>query len=329
MTITRRRIVQAATASPLLGALGQRAQAFQPLDSTSLVCGFAVGGTADVMCRRVAPRIVPGFAKLAVTDNRTGAAGQIAISHVKGRPADGTSILMTPTSMMSIYPHIYKKLPYDPIADFTPISLACVFNYGFAVGPAVPANVRSAPDFLTWAKAHPDGANYGSPGAGSTAHFIGTLMGKSAGLDLRHIAYRGGQPAMLDLLGGNVSGVIAPIGTLEQHMSSGKVRILAVSADERSRFTPGVPTFAEQGMPNLSHKEWFGFFLPAKAPDELVRRLNADLRAALATQDVIDGVGAQGLEAMSSSPAALGALLSQDLAKWGPIVRQIGFSAES
>ncbi|RZL97161.1 MAG: twin-arginine translocation pathway signal protein, partial [Variovorax sp.] len=241
----------------------------------------------------------------------------------------GTAILQTPTSMLTIYPHIYKKLPYDFATDLTPVSLGCSFDFGFAVGPSVPANVRTVPDFLAWAKANPAGANFGSPAAGSTPHFIGALLGKGAGVELKHAAYRGTQPAMLDLLGGNVSAVSGPVGDITQHLASGKVRILGVSGEKRSRFAPDVPTFGEQGIPDMAHSEWFAFFLPAKASPELVARLNASMRAALASKDVIDGLGTFGLEAMSSSPEELMALLKKDTAKWGPIVKKVGFTAEA
>ena len=325
---TRRELILRAAATGLALPLRSLA-ATPPVDTTSLVCGFAAGGTADIMCRWVARKLAPGFARVAVTDNRTGAGGQIAISYVKGRPADGAAVLLTPTSMLTIYPHIYRKLPYDPIADFTPVSLACVFEYGLAVGPAVPGEIRNVQDFMTWAKAHPDQANYGSPGAGTTAHFVGTLLGDSAGVRLQHLAYRGGQPAMLDLISGNISSVIAPVGTLNLHVPGGKARILAVASGTRSSFAPQVPTFKEQGFADLAHDEWFGFFLPAKAPKELVARLHAELESALAAQDVIDGVAEQGLRAISSQPEQLGRLVADDMAKWAPIVRKIGFSADS
>jgi tripartite-type tricarboxylate transporter receptor subunit TctC len=238
-------------------------------------------------------------------------------------------MLQTPTSMLTIYPHIYKKLPYDPVADLTPVSLGCVFDFGFAVGPAVPATVKTVADFLAWAKANPAGANFGSPAAGSTPHFVGALLGKNAGIELRHAAYRGTQPAMLDLLGGNVSAVSGPIGDITQHLPTGKVRILAVSGAKRSRFAPDVPTFTEQGLKDMVFSEWFALFLPPKAAPELVTRLNAALKTALASKDVVDGLATFGLEAMSSSPSELAELLRKDTAMWAPIVKHIGFTAET
>jgi len=325
--IHRRHLLQATGASALLAGLGQRAFAQAGIETATIVTGFAAGGTSDTICRRVAQKLQPDYAKAVVVDNRTGAGGQIAIQYVKGRPADGATILQTPTSMLTIYPHIYKKLAYDPVADLAPVSVGCVFDFGFAVGPAVPAEVKSVKDFLAWAKANPAGANFGSPAAGSTPHFVGALIGKSGGVDLKHAAYRGTQPAMLDLLGGNISAVSGPIGDITQHLSTGKVRILSLSGEKRSRFAPDVPTLKEQGI-DMAHSEWFAFFLPAKASPELVARLNAGMKAALAHKDVIDGLGTFGLEAMSSSPAELAELIRKDTAKWGPIVKQVGFTAE-
>ncbi|MGJ7545319.1 Bug family tripartite tricarboxylate transporter substrate binding protein [Variovorax sp. LT1R16] len=328
MNFTRRHLLQTTGASALLASIGQQAFAQAGLETTTFVTGFAAGGTSDTICRRLALKISPEFAKVAVVENRTGAGGQIAITYVKGRPADGGTILQTPTSMLTIYPHIYKKLPYDPQTDLTPVSLGCVFDFGFAVGPSVPASVKTVPEFLAWAKANPAGANFGSPAAGSTPHFIGALLGKSGDVELKHAAYRGTQPAMLDLLGGNISAVSGPIGDITQHLPSGKVRILGVSGAKRNRFAPDVPTFGEQGIKDMAHSEWFAFFLPAKATPEVVARLNAAMKSALASKDVIDGLGTFGLEAMSSTPAELAELIKKDTAKWGPIVKQVGFTAE-
>lgn len=232
MTFTRRQILQTTSASALMASLGQNvfAQATTNIETATIVTGFAAGGTSDTTCRRLATKLGGDYAKTVVVENRTGAGGQIAVGYVKSKPADGSAILQTPTSILTIYPHIYKKLPYDPMTDITPVSLACIFDFGFAVGPAVPASVKTVPEFLAWAKANPAGANYGSPAAGSTPHFIGALLGKKGEVELKHAAYRGTQPAMLDLLGGNISAVSGPIGDITQHLPTGKVRILGVSA---------------------------------------------------------------------------------------------------
>lgn len=329
MKFSRRQLLQSAGASALLAGLGQQALAQAQIETLKIVTGFAAGGTSDTLCRRVATKLGGEVARTAVVENKTGAGGQIAIQYVKGQPADGSTLLQTPTSMLTIYPHIYKKLPYDPATDLAPVSLACVFDFGFAVGPLVPASVKNVADFLAWAKANPTQANFGSPAAGSTPHFVGALLGRTAGVDLKHAAYRGTQPAMLDLLGGNIAAVSGPIGDITQHLSTGKVRILATSGAKRNRFAPDVPTFAEQGLKDMVHSEWFAFFLPGKASPEIVTRLNTALKAALASKDVVDGLATFGLEAMSSSPAELSELIRKDTAKWAPIVKAIGFTADA
>ena len=329
MPYSRRSILQSAGAAALLASLGQHALAQGQIETMKIVTGFSAGGTSDTLCRRIALRLSPDYAKTALVENRTGAGGQIAIQYVKAAVADGSTLLQTPTSMLTIYPHIYKNLPYNPLLDLSPVSLACVFDFGFAVGPAVPLSIKTVPEFLAWAKANPTGANFGSPAAGSTPHFVGALLGKSAGVDLKHAAYRGTQPAMLDLLGGNLSAVSGPIGDITQHLPTGKVRILGVSGAKRSRFAPDVATFAEQGLKDMTHSEWFAFLLPAKAAPDVVNRMNAALKIALAQKDVVDGLAAFGLEAMSSSPAELSELLKKDTAKWAPIVKAVGFSADA
>lgn len=329
MTLHRRHLLQATGASALLASLGQRAwaQAGQ-IETARIITGFAAGGTSDTICRRVAQRLQGDYAKAAVVENRTGAGGQIAVQAVKAAAPDGTTILQTPTSILTIYPHIYKKLAYEPLTDLTPVTVGCIFDFGFAVGPAVPAEVKTVPQFLAWAKANPQGANFGSPAAGSTPHFIGALLGKNAGVELKHAAYRGTQPAMLDLLGGQISAVSGPIGDITQHLPTGRVRILGVSGAKRNRFAPDVPTFEEQDIKNATHSEWFAFFLPAKASPEIVNRLNASMKSALAQKDVVEGLNGFGLEAMSSTPAELTELVKRDTAKWGPIVKQVGFTAD-
>lgn len=328
MSLSRRQVIQSVSASALLASLGRQAFA-QSLESVKLVTGFSAGGTSDTICRRVADKLRTGYARSAVVENKTGAGGQIAIQAMKGAPADGSVVLQTPMSMLGIYPHIYKKLPYDPLADVVPVSLGCIFDFGFAVGPSVPASVKTVPEFLAWCKANPNEANFGSPAAGSVPHFIGTLLGRGAGIDLKHVPYRGTQPAILDMIGGQLPAVSGPVGEFTQHVAAGKCRLIGTSGTKRSKFAPTVATFTEQGLKDMAFNEWFGFYLPAGASAATVQRLNAALRSALAASDVIEGLAAMGLEAASSSPAELAALLKRDHDRWGPLVKAIGFTADA
>ncbi len=330
MPITRRHVLHSAAALPLVATLPlARAQAAAPFDQVRIITGFTPGGTSDTICRRVAARLQPAYGRSVVVENRTGAGGQIAITAVKSMPADGSVILQTPMSMLGIYPHIYKKLPYDPVADLTPVTQGAVFDFGFAVGPAVPASVKTLAEFLGWAKANPDKANFGSPASGSTPHFIGVLIGRSAGIELKHVPYRGTQPAILDMVGGQIQAVSGPVGEFTQHVAAGKCRLLATSGATRNKFAPGVPTLVEQGLKDMAFNEWFGFFLPARAAADVVQRANTALRAALADPETVQGLELMGLESKSSTPAELAALLRADTERWGPLIRSIGFTAES
>ena len=330
MRISRRHIIQSTGAATLLASIGRYAlaQTLPSLENTKIVAGFAPGGTADTVSRRVADKLHPGYAKNAVVENKTGAGGQIAVQFVKNALPDGATLLLTPMSMLGIYPHTYKKLPYDPVADLTPVSCAAMFDYGFAVGPMVPASIKTVPEFLAWCRANPNLANFGSPAAGSSPHFIGALLGKAGNVDLRHIAFRGTQPAVLDMIGGQIAAVSGPTGEFTQHVAAGKCRLLSTSGPRRGKFTPGTPTLQEQGFKDMAFTEWFGFFMPAKAPQDVLQRLNAAIRSALAAQDVIDGLAGSYLEVMPTSPGQLAAMLKADTELWGPLVKAIGFTPE-
>ncbi|HSW27135.1 MAG TPA: Bug family tripartite tricarboxylate transporter substrate binding protein [Burkholderiaceae bacterium] len=329
MTVTRRSVLQASAASLLTGVARRTFAQATPYETVRIITGFPPGGTSDTICRRVASKLAPGYGKSVVVENRAGAGGQIVIQGMKQLPPDGTAILQTPMSMLGIYPHIYKKLQYDPIADVTPVSLGAIFDFGFAVGPAVPASVRNIAEFLAWCKANPTQANFGSPAAGSVPHFIGVLIGRSAGVDLKHVPYRGTQPAILEMIGGQIQSVSGPVGEFVQHVAAGKIRLLATSGAQRNKFAPSVPTLVEQGLKDMAYNEWFGFYLPAKASPEVVQRANAALRSALAEKDVVDGLEVMGLESKSSSPGELAAMLKADTERWGPVVKAIGFTADS
>jgi len=330
MSISRRDVLQMAAVSSLLNVASQQAWAQAQIETLKIITGFPPGGTSDAICRRVSEKIAPSsYAKAAFVENKTGAGGQIAIQFVRNAPADGTTVLQTPMSMLGIYPHIYKKLPYDPVGDLAPVSLGAVFDFGFAVGPMVPESVKNIPDFLNWCKANPMLANFGSPAAGSTPHFIGALLGKHANIDLKHVAFRGTQPAILDMIGGQIAAVSGPIGEFTQHVQAGKCRLLAASGAKRSQFAPNTPTLVEQGLKGFVYDEWFGFYVPAKTPTDVIARLNAAMRTALAAPETVNGLALMGLVAQSSTPAELAARLKSDTDLWAPLIKSIGFTADA
>ncbi|MBT2334960.1 Bug family tripartite tricarboxylate transporter substrate binding protein [Variovorax paradoxus] len=317
-------------AAALLAAIANRAIA-QPRELVRIVNGFPPGGTADTCSRRVAERIGgtiysrnPG-----IVENRAGAGGRIACEVVKAAPADGSVLLLTPYACMAIYPHIYSKLSYDPMKDFVPVSTGTVMTHALTVGPLVPPEVQSVKSFLHWAKANPAAANYGSPGAGITPHFIAALLGLNAGVELNHIPYRGSVPAVSDMIAGQVAATSTPTGDVLANYRAGKCRILATTGAERSAFAPQVPTFAEQGFPELTAEEWFGFYAPAKTPPEVVAMANAAINAALNDKSVGESLAVMGLQARGSTSAEMARSHKEEYERWRPIIKRIGFKAES
>jgi tripartite-type tricarboxylate transporter receptor subunit TctC len=325
----RRELIRYAAAMAALGTGALHRNSFaQTLETAKIICGFPPGGTSDAMSRRIADKLRGNYATNVVVENKPGAGGQIGVSTLVASPADGSALLLTPSSMLSIYPYVYKSLPYKPLEDVQPVSLACYFNHAFGVGPAVPESVKTIKDFLAWAKANPTKANYGSPGAGSMPHLIVGLLNKLAGSDLKHIPYRGSAPGIQDLLGGQISAMSSPVGDYLPYLKSGKLRLLAISGLDRSPFVPEVPTYRQQGFP-ITVREWYGVFLPGKASPETVRRAAAYLQPALAQPDLVSSMAQVGMEVESSTPQKLGELLRSDAEEWRRLIKQIGFTAES
>jgi len=209
------------------------------------------------------------------------------------------------------------------------VSIGAIMFHGLAVGPAVPAEVKTLKDFLAWAKANPDQASYGSPGAGSMPHLLGALLGLRSGVALKHVPYRGTVPSITDLVGGQIAAAMNPSGDYLQYMKSGRVRVLATSGKQRSPYLPDVPTFTELGYPDVTSEEWFGFFAPAKTPAATITAANAAITAALKDKSVVDSLALVGLVAHGSTPQAMAAVQKAEYERWGPLVKQIGFTAES
>src|SRR5439155_13945348 len=236
--------------------------------------------------RKVADKLRGAYARALIVENRPGAGGQLGVVALKDAPADGSVMLLTPSSMLSIYPYTYRKLQYA-LEDVAPVSLAMYTHHVLSVGPAVPESVQTLKDFFAWARANPDKAAYGSPGAGSMPHLIGVLVGKASGTELRHVAYRGSAPGIQDLLGGQIAAFFGPTGDVLTHSKAGKVRVLGTSGGERSAFLPEVPTLQEQGV-KVALREWYAFFMPTKTSAEAVNRAAAALRPVLADREVVE-----------------------------------------
>lgn len=324
----RRQFTQAIIGGAALAATGLPLAALaQNRDVARILVGFPPGGTTDALARLVAEGLRGSYANNVIVENRPGAGGQIAITAVKDAAPDGNTLLLTPSSMLSIYPYTYDRLPYT-VNDVAPVSVGCFLSHGFGVGPAVPNSVRSLQDFLAWARANPAQASFGSPGAGSMPHLAAALVGRKSNTALTHVPYRGSAPGIQDLLGGQISAMCSPVGDYLQHIQTGRLRLLATSGAERTPFTPNVPTFREQGL-DLAMREWFGFFLPGTAPVDLRNRASAALQPVLGNPAFVQNLAERGMEAASSTPDQLAAWLQADSNMWRGIVREIGFKADS
>ncbi len=330
MSMNRRQFALGVGGAAALGALSPLTAQAQGLDLVKILYGFPAGSAGDSVARRVAEKLAgSAFTKNAgIVENKPGAGGRIAVETLKNSPADGSTLALAPVSALSVYPHIYPKLTYTP-ADVTPVSIAAIMFHGLAVGPAVPAEVKTLKDFLAWAKANPGQASYGSPGAGSMPHLLGALLSLRSGVELKHVPYRGTVPSVTDLVGGQIAAAMNPSGDYIQHVKSGRVRVLALSGNKRSPHQPDVPTFIELGFPDVTCEEWFGFYAPAKTPANVIASANAAITAALKDKSVVDALATVGLVANGTTPQAMAADQKAEFDRWGPLVKQIGFTSES
>ncbi len=321
----KRRDLVLGLAAGSIAALAPDTRAQTSADLVTILTGFPAGAAPDVVARRVGEKLAGSYARAVVVDSKTGAGGQIAVTATRNAVADGSQVLLTPMSMMCVYPHTYRKLPYDAMADFAPVSMAITHEYGIGVGPSVPASVTDIRGLLNWFKANPKQANIASPATGSTLHFVSVLLGRSADVPVTHVGYRGSGPAILDMLGGSLAALCAPLGSF---LNQPQLRVLATSGAQRSRFMPQVPTLAEQSFKDMVYHEWYGFFVPKKTPPERVDRLSAAVRSALQAPDVVEALHTIGLEPAPSSPDVLSRAMVADTARWGAIIKSIGFSAD-
>lgn len=322
---TRRRILAGAAglaASSL--AVPPLAFARSSPEVARIILGFPAGGSNDAIARLLAARIQPRYAPSVIVENRAGAGGRIGVEAVKRAAADGSAILQTPGSILTLYPHIYKSLAYDALRDFKPVTVACTLDFALVTSSAAnPA--RTIGQYVDWCKADPRHATYGSPATGASPHFVGLMLGKSAGFEMLHVGYKGAAPAVQDLLGGQIPAYVGMLADVVPHLHSGKLRVLATSGAKRAAATPEVPTFQEAGFEDLSLQEWYGLLLPAAAPDAMVDALNKSLEQALREPDVVERLKALTVEAAPTSPALFAERIARETAKWRQIVKATGF----
>jgi len=324
--LKRRQFTSAIALAGLAAGLPVHAQHVPKV--AKIIVGFPPGGSADLIARALSINL-GAYAQAVLVDNRAGAGGRIALEALKNSEPDGATLLVSPASMLVVYPHIYKKLSYDPLNDFAPVAVAASAQFVLAVGPMVPASVKTLTDFLQWAKAHPTEATYGSSGAGSIPHFTGVALASASGVPLTHVAYRGAAPAMNDLLGGQVAANISVLSNALPHVQSGRLRALAVTGTSRSPALPNVPTLAEAGIKDVQAVEWFGIFMPAKTPADLVAKLHAAVADALKSKSFQDAMAKSSFDVgVGESSAEFSRRIKADHARWAGIVKTSGFTPE-
>lgn len=291
-----------------------------------VMVGFPPGGSIDVVARVLAEKMKDELKVNILVENRAGAGGRLAADLLKSAPADGSVVMITPVVVPVLAPLVFSKLNYNPATDFAPVGHVCNFNFALSIPAALPA--KTVAEFVTWLKANPQKANFGSPAAGSLPHFFGEILSREAKADMVHVPFAGGAALMTAIMGGQVSaGIDVVLEALEAHRA-GKVRILATSGERRSAVLPDVPTFKEAGFPGIVASGWFAMYAPAKAPAASVDAINRALNKALTHPEVLDRFGKLALEAGGGSPADLRALEQASTARWAPVVKATGFRAD-
>jgi tripartite-type tricarboxylate transporter receptor subunit TctC len=315
--------------------LGAAAAAFVPTSvfpqervrQLTVVVGFPPGGATDILARLIADGMRGPYAQTVVVDNKPGAAGRVGVEYVKNARNDGSVLLFTPAFPMLISPHVYPKLAYDTLRDFVPVGIGARSMLCLAVGPAVPAGVKTIPAFIEWARANPAKAVFGAP-SGSSQHFAGQTFARAAKIRLEQIPYKGGAPAMTDLIGGHLPANVSPVAEALPHHQAGTIRILAVTGAKRSRFLPDVPSMTELGYPDVLFQDWLGMFAPAGTPAESVARMNAAAAAAVKTDAGLAGLGKLGMELDLAAPEAFAQMVKADWERYRTVVQASGFKPE-
>ena len=285
-----------------------------------ILVGFPPGGSADVITRLVADALRDDFSPI-VVDNKPGAGGRIALNMVKNAKPDGQTVIVLPSGPMVLFPHVYKKLDYDAVKDFTPVSQIARFQFGVVASPA--AGVKNVGEMIAKAKANPGANSYGTPGAGTLPHFMGVLMEQSAGVQLNHVPFQGGAPANNALLGGHIDYKFDVVSETAELHHSGKARIIAVTGSKRDTQVPEVPTLKEAGV-NMEATAWFAMYGPAGLKGETLSRLEKAMMKIARQPALKDKLTKLGYDPIGSSSAELAAAQKADLTRWEKPIKATG-----
>jgi tripartite-type tricarboxylate transporter receptor subunit TctC len=302
------------------------AQEFPANRSVTMVVGFAAGGAADTAARIIARKLGENLGVSVIVDNRAGAGGNIAHQQVANATADGTIILLGSVGPLCIAPHLVAKLGYDPQRDLAPLTMGLSFPNVLVVHSEVPA--KTFAEFLALAKAKPGTMEYASTGVGSASHLAGEMFKQRAGVDMVHVPYKGGGPAMIDLLAGRITAYYSTYSTAGPHIDSGKLRPLAVTGLTRLPSLPNVPTIAESGFPGFDASNWYAFVAPGKTPKNILDRWNAELVKVLKDPNVKEQLDKHGLTAMPGTREDLANTIRKESLVWAKVIKDGKITAE-
>ena len=312
-------------AAALCAAAPSLAQSF-PEKPIRFVVGFTPGGPSDILARALGQKLGERWSQQVVIENRPGAGGNVAAEAVAKSAPDGYTWLLGNNSILATNQSLYRRLGYDPVKDFAPVALVAVQPNILVVNPQVP--VHSVADLIALAKKSPGKLNYASSGAGAAAHLAGELFKTMAGVDLVHVPYKGAQPALTDVIAGQVQVMFATSASVIPFIHAGKLRALAVTTARRSPSVPDLPTVSEAGVPGFEAITWHGVVVPAATPAPLVERLNRDIVAALAQADLRERLAALGAEVRAGTPREFADYIASEIPKWSKVVRDSGARIE-
>ncbi|MBO9677368.1 MAG: tripartite tricarboxylate transporter substrate binding protein [Acidovorax sp.] len=315
----------AALAATALAPTGAAAQAF-PSKPITIIVPFSAGGTTDILARVVGQALTTELGQSVIVDNRAGAGGNIGGQAAARAPADGYTLFMGTVGTHAINAALYKKMPFDPIKDFAPLTRVANVPNLLVANPAQP--YKTVQELIAYAKANPGKVNFGSSGSGSSIHLSGELFKSMAKVDMQHVPYKGSAPAVTDLLGNQIGIMFDNMPSAIQHVRSGKLRPLAVTTAKRSPELPDVPTIAEAGVPGYEATSWFGLFAPAGTPTPVVAQLNKAIVKVLNLPDVKKKIAEQGGEVVAETPEQFAAFIQRESVKWGKVVKESGASVD-
>ena len=302
------------------------AQQLYPTKPIRFIVPYPPGGSTDYTVREIAPRLTELWGQQLVIDNRGGAGSLIGHGMAAVAVPDGYTLLLGTSTGLSIAPALGTKLAYDPQKDFAPIGLAVYVPYILIVQPSIPAtNMKT---FVDYAKTHPGKLNYGSSGTGTPNHLGGELMDILAGVRTVHVPYKGGGPATIDLLGGQLQFMFSAIPQVLPHVKTGRLRAIAVGHPTRTRAAPDLPAVAET-LPGFNNTTWYGVMAPARTPRDIVTRINADLNKVLSQPEFAQRVLIQGVEAATSTPEGLGELMRAEAERWRTVIKRAGIATDA